>query len=110
MSWFVVWGFAGTLLSKSRPKSVENRLDVREHLESEPALEGESAMHHNRRRALVPSTGVLAGATGGALAYYGVMYAREKMKPPRRKLIDSAMNMIPFMKHNNISWWRRPFA
>ena len=57
----------------------------------------------------MPTTGVLA-ATGGALAYYGVMHAREKARPPHRKLIDGAMNMIPFIKHNNVAWWQRPFV
>lgn len=88
-------------------KGVENRMDVRERHEGELAA-GE--MHRSGwRRALVP-TGVLAGATGSALAYHGVMYARDKMKPPRHRIISSAMNMIPFVKHNHVSWWKRPFA
>jgi hypothetical protein len=96
-------------VSKTRGvKGVENQLDARERAEGEWALAGK--MHHpGWRRALVP-TGVLAGATGSALAYYGVMYARDKMKPPRHRIIDSAMNMIPFVKHNHVSWWKRPFA
>jgi hypothetical protein len=88
--------------------SVENRLDVREQAEAEASLQG-AERHSNWRRALVPTTGVLA-ATGGALAYYGMVYARERAKPTHRKLIDGAMNMIPFVKHNHVAWWQRPFA
>jgi len=89
-------------------KGVENRMDVRDQLAGESA--DEMAMRRSGwRRALVP-TGVLAGATGSALAYYGVMYARDKIRPPKRGIIDSAMNMLPFVKHNHVSWWKRPFA
>ena len=89
-------------------KGIENRMDVREQPTGESA--DEMAMRRSGwRRALVP-TGVLAGATGSALAYYGVMYARERMRPTKRGIIDSAMNMLPFVKHNHVSWWKRPFA
>ena len=98
-----------TCVSKVRGvNSVENHLDVHDRSEGEPALQGVS-QHSSWRRALVPTTGVLA-ATGGALAYYGVMHARARMKPAHRKLIDGAMSIIPFIRHNNVAWWQRPFA
>jgi hypothetical protein len=82
---------------------IVDRLNLREPPEGEPALQREPAhpLHWSM------TTRVLAGATGGALAIYGVRYASTKLSPD---LLGTVLQMVPFKKHNYIHWWQRPFA
>jgi hypothetical protein len=88
--------------------SVENLLDPRDELAGAVA-EPNGGHGAAWRRAVKPTTKVLAGATGGALAYYGIRYATEMMIPARHGIIHSARNWIPFLKPT-VAWWQRPFS
>ncbi len=100
----------GLLACVSRVRGVqrvESMLDPRDELEG-AVTNDNGTQQGGWRRAVKPTTKVLAGATGGALAYYGIRYAAEKMIPERHGFIHSARNWIPFLKPT-VAWWQRPF-